>query len=133
MLIYILKKSLYSMYSSFLVINVCNQGKTLCSPCLYLVIMVDTLLLRPSLHFTQLHSISLHLSTLRFLRFELHSATLHFPLIWLNPNLNFVPLHCTSYHFILPHFSSLQFYTIFSTLQFLFFYPVYNCLPNYLS
>ena len=25
--------SLYSMYSSFLVINVCNQGKTLCSPC----------------------------------------------------------------------------------------------------
>ena len=27
------KKSLYSTYSSFLVINVCNQGKTLCSPC----------------------------------------------------------------------------------------------------
>jgi len=24
---------LYSTYSSFLVINVCNQGKTLCSPC----------------------------------------------------------------------------------------------------
>ena len=23
----------YSTYSSFLVINVCNQGKTLCSPC----------------------------------------------------------------------------------------------------
>ena len=30
---YILKKkSLYSTYSSFLVINVCNQGKTSCSP-----------------------------------------------------------------------------------------------------
>jgi len=29
----LLKKSLYSTYSSFLVINVCNQGKTLCSPC----------------------------------------------------------------------------------------------------
>jgi len=28
-----LKKILYSTYSSFLVINVCNQGKTLCSPC----------------------------------------------------------------------------------------------------
>jgi len=27
------KKCLYSTYSSFLVINVCNQGKTLCSPC----------------------------------------------------------------------------------------------------
>ena len=27
------KKSLYSTYSSFVVINVCNQGKTLCSPC----------------------------------------------------------------------------------------------------
>ena len=27
------KKSLYSTYSSILVINVCNQGKTLCSPC----------------------------------------------------------------------------------------------------
>ena len=24
---------LYSTYSSFLVTNVCNQGKTLCSPC----------------------------------------------------------------------------------------------------
>ena len=30
------KKSLYSTYSSFLVINVCNQGKTLCSPCVFL-------------------------------------------------------------------------------------------------
>jgi hypothetical protein len=28
------KKSLYSTYSSFLIINVCNQGKTLCSPCI---------------------------------------------------------------------------------------------------
>jgi len=26
---------LYSTYSSFLVINVCHQGKTLCSPCIY--------------------------------------------------------------------------------------------------
>ena len=33
-LIYSLKKEcLYSRYSSFLVINICNQGKTLCSPC----------------------------------------------------------------------------------------------------
>ena len=27
-------KTLYSTYRSFLVINVCNQGKTLCSPCI---------------------------------------------------------------------------------------------------
>jgi len=31
--IVVLQLSLYSTYSSFLVINVCNQGKTLCSPC----------------------------------------------------------------------------------------------------
>jgi len=29
------KKSLYSTFNSFLVINVFNQGKTLCSPCRY--------------------------------------------------------------------------------------------------
>jgi hypothetical protein len=28
------KKSLYSTHSSFLAINVCNQGNTLCSPCI---------------------------------------------------------------------------------------------------
>jgi len=34
--LYILgKKYLYSTYSSFLVINVWNQGKTLCSPCMF--------------------------------------------------------------------------------------------------
>ena len=27
---------LYSTYSNFLLINVCNQGKTLCSPCIYI-------------------------------------------------------------------------------------------------
>ena len=31
---FILKKKMYSTYSSFLVINVCNQGKNLCSPCI---------------------------------------------------------------------------------------------------
>jgi len=28
------KKCLYSTYSSFLIINICNQGRTLCSPCI---------------------------------------------------------------------------------------------------
>jgi hypothetical protein len=30
---YILNKKLYSTYSSFLIISVCNRGTTLCSPC----------------------------------------------------------------------------------------------------
>ena len=51
-----------------------------------LIIMLDNLLLKPSLHcntslhFTTLHPTTLHLSTLPFLSF-----TLHYPLIWLNP------------------------------------------------
>ena len=36
-MIYIWKRKIcfYSTYSSFLVINFCNQGKTLCSPCIW--------------------------------------------------------------------------------------------------
>jgi hypothetical protein len=34
------KKCLYFTYSSFLVINVCNQGKTLCSPCIINIIII---------------------------------------------------------------------------------------------
>jgi len=46
-----------------------------------LIIMLDTLLLVPSLHCnTSLHFTKLHLSTLHFFTF-----TLHYPLIWLNP------------------------------------------------
>jgi len=55
----------------------------------YLLIMLDTLLLRPLLHFTTLHPTtfhsSSHLSTLHFLSFKLQPTTLHYPLIWLNP------------------------------------------------
>jgi len=36
-----LKKSLYSTYSSFLVINACNQGKTLCSRCSITMFVVN--------------------------------------------------------------------------------------------
>ena len=46
--------------------------------------MVDTLLLRPSFHFSTLHSTSLHMSTLHFLSFKLHPTALHYQLIWLN-------------------------------------------------
>jgi len=49
---------------------------------IYLLIMVNTMLLRPSLRFTTLHpttlhSTSLHLSTLHFVPFKLLPATLH--------------------------------------------------------
>jgi hypothetical protein len=51
---------------------------------IYLLIMIDTLLVRPSLHYTTLHpatflSTSLYLSTLQFFPFKLHPTTpLHF-------------------------------------------------------
>ena len=62
--------------------------------------------------FTTLHSSSLHLSTLHFLSFKLQPATLHYPLIWLNPpqfppapfHLTITTLHLT--HFTTPHFTS---------------------------
>ena len=44
---------------------------------LYLLITIDTLFLRLSLHFTTLHFTSLHL-TLHFFPFKLHPTTLHF-------------------------------------------------------
>ena len=37
------KKSLYFTYSCFLVINVCNQGKTLCSPCIIWCMQIEHL------------------------------------------------------------------------------------------
>ena len=52
-----------------------------------------------TLHPTTLHSTSLHLSTLHFLSFKHYPTTLHYPLIWLKPNLNFQPLHFNSHHY----------------------------------
>ena len=57
---------------------------------IYILKKLDTLLLRPSLHFTILHpstthSTSLHLLALHFFPFKLHPTPLHYPLIWLNP------------------------------------------------
>ena len=75
----------------------------------HLLIMTDTLFLRPSLHFT----------------------TLHYPLIWLNPisisyrsiSLHITTLHLTSLHctfrLFSPHFCSFHFtpfITVFLTL-----------------
>jgi len=93
-----------------------------------LLIMIDTLLLRPSrnfttLHPTTLHSTSLHLSTtsshLNFL--QLHFTTLHYPLIWFNPiqisyrstSPHITPLHLTllpcTFRRFSPHFYSFPF------------------------
>ena len=54
------------------------------------IIMVDTLMLGPSLHFTTLHpttlhATSLHLLTLHFVQFKLRPVSLRYLLIWLNP------------------------------------------------
>jgi len=38
-----------------------------------------------SLHFASPNYISIHFTTLHFLPFQLHPATLHYPLIWSNP------------------------------------------------
>ena len=66
-------------------IQTANLIRSIC-----LLIMVNTLLLRSSLHFTTLHpttlhSSSLHLSTLHFLSFKLNPNTLHYSVISLNP------------------------------------------------
>jgi hypothetical protein len=79
-------------------------------------IMIDTLFLRLSLHFT-----SLHLSTLHFFPFKLHPSTLHC-IFWhfTSSHLNFTHLHFTTLHCICRHFTSshlnftqLHFTTVF--------------------
>ena len=62
---------------------------------LYLLIMLDTLLLRLALHFTQLHFTPLH-----FLPFKLHPTTLHYPVIWLNPIIGLTPLMWPYFYWI---------------------------------
>ena len=72
---------------------------------IYVLIKIDVLLLRPSLHFTTLHpttlhSTSLHLSTLKIFPFKLHPTTLHY--ICRNFkyfHLNFTQLHFTTLHY----------------------------------
>ena len=117
-----------------------------------LIIMLDTLLLVPSLHcntqlhFTTLHHTSpnyttLHLSILHFLSFALH-----YPLIWLNPFtfpiVLFPPtsLNQTQYGYHIPQrfskiinpFTALKNLSLFHFTFFLFFsfftYPINNSL-----
>jgi hypothetical protein len=73
---------------------------------MYLLTTLDTLLLRPALHFatlhpTTLHSTSLHLSTLQFFPFKLH------------------PLQCTTLHYTCRHFATSHLnFTHYTSLHF---------------
>jgi hypothetical protein len=72
---------------------------------IYLLIMLDTLLLRHSLHFTTLHPTTLHYTSPHFT--QLHFATLHYT----SPNytsLHFTTLHPTTLHSTSQHLSTLH-------------------------
>ena len=104
-----------------------------------LLIMLDTLLLRlslhcnTSLHFTTLHPATLHytspnytslpLSTLHFLSFTLHPATLHYT----NRHFTSSRSHFTTLHHTSPNYTSLP----LSTLHFLSF--TLHTSPSYTS
>jgi hypothetical protein len=66
----------------------------------YLLIMVDTVLLRLSLHFTTHYYALLHFTTLHYT--SLHFTTHHYAL------LRFTTLHYTSLHYTSPHFTTLR-------------------------
>jgi len=51
----------------------------------HLLIMTDTLFLRPSLHFTTLHYTCRHFTSSHLNFTQLHFTTHHYLLIWLNP------------------------------------------------
>jgi hypothetical protein len=93
-----------------------------------LLIMFDTLLLRPSLHCnTPLHFTTLHSNT------PLHFATLHHT----SPNytslhftqLHFTTLHPTTLHYTSLHFTHLHFTTLIHTILPL----IYTSLPSHLA
>ena len=80
---------------------------------IYILIMIDTLLLRPSLYFTQLHFAPLHYICRHFIFSHLKFTQLHF-----------TPLRYTCWHFIFPF--KLHITTLHSTslhLLTLHFFP----------
>jgi hypothetical protein len=106
---------------------------------IYLLIILDTLLLRPSLHFTTLHPTTLHLTPLHytcrhFTSSHLNFTQLHFPTLSfvLNPfKFPTAPFHLTSLHLVSLHFTALL--DDLLTVLFLSFQPLYNCFPNSVS
>jgi len=111
---------------------------------IYLLIMLDTLLPRPSLHFTQLHSTPLHYTCRQFTSSHLNFTQLHFTTLsfGLTP-LKFptAPFHLTSPHFtslhctftwFSPHFYSFHFtpFIIASITLFLKILDLQRKVPN---
>jgi len=79
---------------------------------IYLLIMVDTLLLRPTLHFTTLVDTSSHLNFT-----QLHFTTLSFGLTpFTFPT---APFHLTSLHFTSLHFTALLDYFRHTSVHFI--------------
>ena len=84
--------------------------------------MLETLLLRPSVHCTQLHFTSLHLLTLYLFPFQLHPTTLHFTsfvgtsLLPITTSPSYTSLQYTCWHFTSSHFNFTQLH--FTTLSF---------------
>jgi len=77
---------------------------------IYPLIMLDTLLLRPSLHFTQLHFTPLHYTFRRFTSSHLNFTQLHFttPSFGLTPSkFPTAPFHLISLQPISLHFTAL--------------------------
>ena len=78
--------------------------------------MLDTLLLRPSLHFTELHLIPLQYTCRHFTSSHLHFTQLHFTTLSFSLNtfkfpaapFHLTSLHCT-FRLFSPHFSSFHF------------------------
>jgi hypothetical protein len=71
---------------------------------IYLVIMLDVLLIRPSLNFTILHPITLHFTSSYLNFIQLHFTTLSFSLT----PFKFLtaPFHLTSHHYTSLHFTT---------------------------
>jgi len=77
-----------------------------------LLIMFDALLLRPSLHFTQLHFTTLHPTTLHYTSLQfttLHPSTLRYT------SPHFTQLHFATPHHTSPKYTSLHFATFHHT------------------
>jgi len=101
---------------------------------IYLLIMLDALLLRPSLHFTTFHPTTLHYTFRHFASSHLNFTQLHFTTLsfGLTP-LKFptAPFHLTSLHFTSLHFTTLL--DDFRHTSIPFILPLYTCFPNFVS
>jgi len=87
-----------------------------------LLIMFDTLLLRPSLHYnTPLHFTTLHPATL-------HYTSLHFTILH-HTSPNYISLHFATLHHTSPHFTQLHYTTLIDTSLPL----IYTSLPSHLA